>query len=356
MEQDTLDAILNEQETPAQTKAPAEVASEENETQGNDTNSSKGEVDSALQWDDEEETNEKEPETKAPDQQDDEELAKIEEKNKWMKGRLAPVKEKLTKAEQELAALRAENEALKAGKAPEKKEEAEQQTQYADLDAYVNDQPSIKALSAKLKELDSKADDMTEKEYIDQKLEILSDLKIEKREIATAVKQHYQRQAEEMRNAEVRVVQDYEKAVLSTKETYPEIDKALARLNKNAPNLDLEIRRSLILEGNQINPLAGDLVHVIGNDKQAMSYLIAQSRLAKQTGRVPTQAIEYIGRLKAAILAEKSNGGEAPDVEQTLSKTRKPGMPKEVRSHSASEPKDLQDWARTALKKGERPW
>lgn len=349
MDPSVLANILNETETSAPVADTAPVADvldtgdQETETKPK----TEAPVDTDLQWDDEGDKSE-EPEMRAPDQQDDAELAKIEEKNKWMKGRLAPVKEKLTKAEQELAALRAENEALKSGRPQAPQEQAP-----ADLDTWINAQPSVAALQAKLAELDKKADDLTEKQYIDAKLELLSDLKQEKRDLANAVEQHYQQQYHQVASAEQQIFNDYTKAVLAKKEEFPEIDKAFERVNKNAGNLDLEIRRSLIFEGNGISPMAAELVNIIGNDKQAMSYLIAQSKLAKQTGRVPVQAIEYIGRLKSKIQAEAS---EAPDVDATIARSRKPGVPKEVRNHTTSEATDLQAWARNALKNNQRPW
>lgn len=359
MDSTALEQILNEPDTQVETKPVVETLAD---TQVEDqpakvSTAPESAEDPDLKWDEDEVVEDKEPEDKAPDQQDDSDLAAIEEKNKWMKGRIAPMKEKLSKAEQELAALRAENEALKSGKPAQTQPEVQNQVQ--DLDQFVNSQPSVVALQAQLKELDAKADDLTEKEYIDQKLEILSELKLEKREIANAVKQYQANQHQELARTEAKIADDYIASVLAKKEEYPDIDKALDRLNKNAGNLDLEIRRSLIFEGNGINPLAADLVNIIGNDKKAMGYLIAQTKLAKQTGRVPTQAIEYIGRLKARIQSEKSAGGsEAPDIEETVqaSKQRKPGIPKEVRSHSASEPVDLQAWAREAIKAGKTPW
>lgn len=323
-----------EQETAVPPKAPAPIDEV---------------TDPDLKWDEEDDTGAGEPEDKAPDQQDDDELAKIEEKNKWMKGRLAPVKDKLSRAEQEVAALRAENEALKSGRPAQQAPVQEAQ----DLESYVNQQPVIVELNSRLAELDKQADSLTEKQYIDIKLELLSELKLQKRDIVGAVQNHYAQQHQQIAKTEEKIFSDYTSTVLAAKEEYPDIDKALDRLNKNAGNLDLEIRRSLIFEGDKINPIAADLVNIIGNDKKAMGYLIAQTKLAKQTGRVPTQAIEYIGRLKARIQSDKSSSMEAPDVGVSQ---RRSGMPKEVRTHSATEPVDLQAWAREAVKSGKRPW
>ena len=314
-----------------------------------------------MKWDDEEESEDTHPEntTKAPDEQDDEDLKKLEERNKWMKHRLTPAIERAKKAEEEAAKLKAELDALKGGKPTEAPQKPAEQPQ--DINAFIETVPEVVALNEKLKALNEKADNMTEGEYIDAKLEILSDLKITKREIARQVADYQQNQMKAVREAEAKIETDWRNTIMSKKEEYPEIEKAYGRVVKNAENLHAEIRRVLILDGDTINPLAGDLVNIIGNDKKAMSYLIAESKLAAQTKRFPVKAIEYIGRLKARIESEKSTKGpEAPDIEESMSKapSRKAGMPRELRQHSSNDgaPKDMLKWAADAHKKGERPW
>ena len=314
-----------------------------------------------MKWDDEEESEDTHPEntTKAPDEQDDEDLKKLEERNKWMKHRLTPAIERAKKAEEEAAKLKAELDALKGGKPTEAPQKPAEQPQ--DINAFIETVPEVVALNEKLKALNEKADNMTEGEYIDAKLEILSDLKITKREIARQVADYQQNQMKAVQEAEAKIETDWRNTIMSKKEEYPEIEKAYGRVVKNAENLHAEIRRVLILDGDTINPLAGDLVNIIGNDKKAMSYLIAESKLAAQTKRFPVKAIEYIGRLKARIESEKSTKGpEAPDIEESMSKapSRKAGMPRELRQHSSNDgaPKDMLKWAADAHKKGERPW
>lgn len=314
-----------------------------------------------MKWDDEEESEDTHPEntTKAPDEQDDEDLKKLEERNKWMKHRLTPAIERAKKAEEEAAKLKAELDALKGGKPTEAPQKPAEQPQ--DINAFIDTVPEVVALNEKLKALNEKADNMTEGEYIDAKLEILSDLKITKREIARQVADYQQNQMKAVQEAEAKIETDWKNTIMSKKEEYPEIEKAYGRVVKNAENLHAEIRRVLILDGDTINPLAGDLVNIIGNDKKAMSYLIAESKLAAQTKRFPVKAIEYIGRLKARIESEKSTKGpEAPDIEESMSKapSRKAGLPREVRQHSSNDgaPKDMLKWAADAHKKGERPW
>ncbi len=314
-----------------------------------------------MKWDDEEESEDTHPEntTKAPDEQDDEDLKKLEERNKWMKHRLAPAIERAKKAEEEAAKLKAELDALKGGKPTEAPQKPAEQPQ--DINAFIETVPEVVALNEKLKALNENADNMTEGEYIDAKLEILSDLKITKREIARQVADYQQNQMKAVQEAEAKIETDWKNTIMSKKEEYPEIEKAYGRVVKNAENLHVEIRRALILDGDTINPLAGDLVNIIGNDKKAMSYLIAESKLSAQTKRFPVKAIEYIGRLKARIESEKSTKGpEAPDIEESMSKapSRKAGMPRELRQHSSNDgaPKDMLKWAAEAHKKGERPW
>lgn len=373
MDSEVLNQILNgsNEETKVETKAnEAEVDTSSNEDNGESTGTSSETPKKSsmeyedLQWDEDEseENKEEEVEEKAPDQQDDEELAKIEERNKWMKGRLAPVKEKLTKAEQELAALRAENEALKAGRTqgtPDTKNDAVASQNQQSIDDYINSHPAVKDLTEKLKVLDEKADDLTEKEYIDQKMDILSDLKLAKRELHSQIRYAQESQIRQVQEAESKIEKDYDSAVLSKKEDFPDIDKALNRVKKNASNLDVNIRGMLVFEGDKINPFAAELVNIIGNDKDAMGYLIAQSKLAKKTGRVPVQAIEYLGRLKTRIQSERESEVDvkAPDIDTQISRAKpKPGLPKEVKGKSSGEIIDYQDWARDAIRKGVRPW
>lgn len=318
-------------------------------------------TDPDMKWDDEEDAPDTHPEkdNRAPDEQDDEDLEKLEETNKWMKRRLGPAVERAKKAEEEAARLKAELEALKGGKPAEAPQKPAEQPK--DLNEYIDSLPEVTALNQKLKELQDKADSMTEGEYIDAKLEILSDLKITKREIARQITEQQQAQIREIQQAEAKIENDWKSAVLSKKEEYPEIDKALNRVIKNAENIHTEIRRALILDGDKINPITGDLVAIIGNDKKAMSYLITESKLAEKTKRFPVKAIEYIGRLKARIESERSTKGspEAPDIDETMSRApRKAGLPREVRqnSHNNGNPKDMLKWAAEAHKKGERPW
>ncbi len=317
-------------------------------------------TDPDMKWDDEEDAPDTHPEkdNRAPDEQDDEDLEKLEETKKWMKRRLGPAVERAKKAEEEAARLKAELEALKGGKPAEAPQKPAEQPK--DLNEYIDTLPEVTALNQKLKELQDKADSMTEGEYIDAKLEILSDLKITKREIARQITEQQQAQIREIQQAEAKIENDWKSAVLSKKEEYPEIDKAMNRVIKNAENIHTEIRRALILDGDKINPLTGDLVAIIGNDKKAMSYLIAESKLAEKTKRFPVKAIEYIGRLKARIESERATKGpEAPDIEETMSRApRKAGLPREVRqnSHNDGSPRDMLKWAAEAHKKGERPW
>lgn len=314
-----------------------------------------------MKWDDESDEPDTHPETtsKAPDELEDDDLQKIEERNKWMKNRLTPAIERAKKAEEEAAKLKAELDALRGGKAPEAPQKPAEQPR--DLNAFIETVPEVVALNEKLKALNEKADNMTEGEYIDAKLEILSDLKITKREIARQVVEYQQTQEKAVREAETKIEADWKNTVLAKKEDYPEIEKAYNRVVKNAENLHTEIKRVLVLDGDAINPLAGDLVNIIGNDKKAMSYLIAESKLAAQTKRFPVKAIEYIGRLKARIESERSSKGpEAPDIEESMSRapSRKAGLPREMRQTSSNEgaPKDMLKWAADAHKKGERPW
>jgi hypothetical protein len=374
----TLDDILNEPAEAPKSAAPAtepvEAKSANTEVVNKDTNedgqSEKPKkavnVDPDMVWDDDEDGHETSPSeeevekdaNKAPDQISEEELNKIEDRNKWMKGRIAPVKQKLSKAEAEIERLKAENEQLKGGKTQSNvnSDVSKGQTSHTTIDDIVNNDPNVVELSNKLKKLEDDASNMTEKEYIDQKLDIISDLKMIKREIATNYQREITKQQEAIVNAENKIKSDLDNIIMAKKDIYPDIEKAYNRVIKNADKIDVEIRRAMIMENGNVNSNAGDIVNIIGNDPQAMSYLIAQSKIAKQSGRYPTAAIEYIGRLKAKI-SETLVDTPAPDVDETINNARrKPGIPKDVKSHSVGDPEDLSEWARKAIKSGQRPW
>ena len=316
-------------------------------------------TDPDLQWDDDDDV--PEPPDKAPDELVDADLQAIEEKNKWMKGRLAPVKEKLTKAEQELERLRQENEALKSGRAPAP--EVPTAPAPTTVDEYVNSHPAVKDLEAKLAALKEQADkgEITEGDYVDQRTDILTDVKVIKRDIVNSIRANQAQQQYAVQQQEAKIEKDFHDAVFQKKDEYPEIDKAYNRVLKNAQHLDINIRASLILDpaGSKVNEDVGDLVNIIGNDKEAMGYLIAQSKIAAKTGRVPVQALEYLGRLKARVAAEKaaSESSEPPDVDAQVTRVRKPGLPRVIRATPNNEGvADLSSWAKAAVKAGQRPW
>jgi len=364
MDSDVLDRILAGPDEPAaEAQASTAASTDAQASTDNKTAVREEPTDPDLQWDEDGTEEGSEPpdaHDTAPDQQTDDDLDAIEERNKWMRGRLAPVKHKLTEAEAELARLRAENEHLRGGKPP-----AEQEADVAqprNVDEYVASHPEVQRLSKALHDLEGEADKLTMGEYQDRKLDILTDLKIAKREVMRAITDTVRNQQQAAAAAEVKVVTDFRAAVLAKKEELPDVEKALGRLERNAGNLHMEIRRSLILDdrGN-INPEAAELVHEIGNDKQALSYLIAQSRAAAQGRRVPTAALEYLGRLKERIRSRQDQ--PAPDQSgdtgvRVREHVRRPTVPREVRASppNASGPADLQAWAQKALKSGERPW
>ena len=370
MDSDVLDRILAGPDEPAATAPAADAAS--TDTQANtDTTAKPAREESAdpeLQWDDDEgdagDGGDEPPDTHetAPDQRTDADLDAIEERNRWMKGRLAPVKTKLTEAEAEVARLRAENEQLRGGRPP-----AEQQPEAAQprtIEEYVAAHPEVQRLSKALQDLEGEADKLTMGEYQDRKLDILTDLKIAKRDVAQALTETVRSRQQALASAEAKVTNDFHAAVLAKKDELPDVDKALGRIERNAGSLHLEIRRSLIMdEHGSINPDAAELVHEIGTSKQALSYLIAQSRAAAQGRRVPTAALEYIGRIKDRIRSQREQHapdqvGESDTGVRVREHVRRPSVPREVRSTSAnaSGPTDLQAWALSAIKKGERPW
>lgn len=342
---ETLESILNE---------PVEEPIVESKTESVPASDS---TPDELVWEDDESPAEEDlaPDEveSAPEDADDEELARIEEKNKWMKERLAPTKQKLSKAEEEIAKLRSELESFKASKPAETAPRASQPAP-ASIDEFIDTVPQMVEINTKLAELKALADkgEITEGDYVDQRTELLTDKKVLKREISNSI-QYQQRIIQE---SEAKVAKDFESTVLAKKDIYPNIDKALSRVDKNAEHLNIDIRRALIMddETNGINKLAPDLVNIIGNDKQALGYLIAQSKLAAKTGRTPVAALEYIGRLKARIQSESAESIKAPD--EIVPAKKATGLPKVLRHTTNAEPLDLNKWADEAIKTGIRPW
>jgi hypothetical protein len=367
MDSDVLDRILAGPDEPATTASAADAASTDTQADTSTTAKPAREesTDPELQWDDDggDAGGDEPPDAHetAPDQRTDADLDAIEERNRWMKGRLAPVKTKLTEAEAEVARLRAENEQLRGGRPPaEQQPEAQPHT----IEEYVASHPEVQRLSKALQDLEGESDKLTMGEYQDRKLDILTDLKIAKRDVAQALTETVRSRQQALASAEAKVTSDFHAAVLAKKDELPDVDKALGRIERNAGNLHLEIRRSLIMdEHGNINPDAAELVHEIGTSKQALSYLIAQSRAAAQGRRVPTAALEYIGRIKDRIRSQREQPAPDQVSEQDTGvrvreHVRRPSVPREVRSTSAnaSGPTDLQAWALNAIKKGERPW
>ena len=311
--------------------------------------------DSDVVWEDDEPTESNTEEAPDAEDADDEELQKIEDRNTWMHKRLAPTKAKLSKAEEELAKVRAELDAYK--NQTSNPQAAPIDNTINDIDAYVDNvlkqDATIAKLQADFAELEQK-DGVTNGELV----RAAAKLESRKELLEAHVRNTIQSQQQVIIDSEAKIASDYKKAVLSKTEEYPNIQKALNRVEANAANLSLDIRRAMILDesGNGINEYASDLVNIIGNDKKAMAYLTAQSKVASKTGRTPVAALEYIGRLKAKIELGKSDAMKAPDEDEVPA--RRPSIPKAIRPAASSSTKtdDLSVWAREAIRKGERPW
>ena len=315
-----------------------------------------------LIWDDEEPSDEspdKGTEVVSEDEEDedDEELRKIEEKNKWMKERLAPTKKKLTRAEEEIARLRSELESFKANKPVDKVENNTKSVTSIEeyVEQVISNDSIVNKLQKDFEELENK-DGVTNGELVRAAAKLEARKEILEGQVRSTIA-YNQKQAIEYEN---KIADDFTKSVLAKKEEYPDIDKALSRVEKNAASLNIDIRRALIMndEGTGINKLTPDLVNLIGNDKKALGYLIAQSKLAAKTGRTPVAALEYIGRLKSRIQNAPMNNMKAPDEDdEYTAPIKKQTLPKVIRNTPAGgDPVDLSSWAKEAVKRGERPW
>lgn len=351
---DTLQDIFDEPVTPEVVETP-EVTHEVTET--------KPDLPTELVWE-EEETN---PDVVPPAEDDDddvvspadtdekseEELKAIEERNKWMKHRLAPVKDKLTKAEQELEKLRQENAQLKGtSKPPEATPAPTVQAPANTINDLVERDPSVIALATEFHALEGK-EGVTNGEL----MLAASRLNTRRELLAATIQQNIAAQTQAVQKAEKAIIDDLQKGIAEKKEVYPDIDLAYKRINNNTEHLHIDIRRALLMDdnGDKVSELAPDLIHAIGTDKEALGYLIAQSKLATNQKRTPVAALEYIGRLKANI-QKPDAPSVAPDL--VASAPRKPsvGFPRKVRSTPVSDPVDLNAWATKAVKEGKAPW
>lgn len=288
---------------------------------------------------------------------EEEELARIEEKNKWMKGRLAPVKEKLTKAEQELAVLRDENAKLKAGTAQKPVAEVPAEARES-IDAFVayqvENHPDIKKLQDEIKDIIENAD--KHDNYIQKLTSAEAKLEVKKDLLAERVKAEVENYNSTIVAEEAKLQENFEASINALKEVHPKIDKAKARLDARVPDLHVEIRKAIVMNDN-----AGELVWKLGANPQNIEYLVEASKKATESGTLPIDALKFIGKLEARIEAEKSGNTETPSKPATQNKpapAKKP-VPKNLKSPqggSSDDVGDLYEWANSAVKKGDRPW
>lgn len=183
--------------------------------------------------------------------------------------------------------------------------------------------------------------------------EALTDIQTEFKSKHLAARQYmqqYNEQVKQTENANVaKIMDDFTSKVNAVKDQYPQVEKAVEYLNKNADKLHIEVRRALLLDEN-----AGELAWHLGSSKKAMDLLIKSSEVATKNKSIPTDALMYIGELKGRI---KSKTTEAP-AESTV---HKPAVPKVIKSSQSNVgkdmPEDLLKWGKQAREgKVKMPW
>lgn len=283
---------------------------------------------------------------------EEEELVSLEEKNRWMKKRLGPVKDKLEKANTELARLQAEVESLKAGKSQQPAPQVPQEA-LESLDAFVTHQvdsdPSIKKLQTELDELLNNANGVDN--FIQKVASLEARLDVRREMVAEKVKAEVENSQNLAAQEEARILSEYDAKVDALKEVHPKIEKAKSRLIAKAADLHLEIRKAIIFDDN-----AGELTWKIGQDPKNIEFLIEASKAAEKTGQYPIEALKYLGRLSASI---ESKDSKEDKPKTPVAPDRKKNVPKNIKSSqvgNSNEPDDLNDWAEKAVRENRRPW
>ena len=190
-------------------------------------------------------------------------------------------------------------------------------------------------------------------ETLGEYAEALTDVQTEFKSRHLAARQYmqqYNEQVKQTENANVaKIMDNFTTKVNAVKDQYPQVEKAVEYLNKNADKLHIEVRRALLLDEN-----AGELAWHLGSSKKAMDLLIKSSEAATKNRGIPTDALMYIGDLKGRI---KSKTTEVP----TESTVHKPAVPKVIKSSQSNAgkdmPEDLLKWGKQARDgKAKMPW
>lgn len=180
-------------------------------------------------------------------------------------------------------------------------------------------------------------------EYADALSSIQTDLKTEIKFKDREVREQLSREQSNQEAEEIAIGKNYDQKIESVKELYPNVNKAKDELNKVADKLHIEIRRALVMDEN-----SGELTWALGSSKKNINYLLEASNLANKTGRLPIDAIKFIGRLSSEITKDKI----VDDTDVRIAKQDKV-LPKTIKQRPgrSNDENDPVQWAK-AVKEG----
>lgn len=347
------DVVKEDIKTTSELDTATEVTKKEVEFDFEDEKDEKKEVETKedtddLPWDDEEDEK-KEEESEDPDE---EELKKLELSEKWRQKRLNKELEKRKAAEEELTKLKAELETLRVpGTNEPKPKDNGPKPIYQNpknIDEVVGNlifqDPVIIELAKKEQYIKDHQDEFANMgEYANALISIQSDLKTEIKFKDKEIREYLKNEQTNQVTEESKIAETYEKKVESVKEQYPQVIKAKEELTKIADKLHIEIRRALVMDEN-----SGELTWALGSSKKNMSYLLEATKTAELNGRLPIDAIKFIGRLSAEI-----NKNKIPDdTDVRLAKEEKT-LPKTIKQRPgrSTDENDPVQWAK-AVREG----
>lgn len=303
-----------------------------------------------LPWDTEDDEEDKKEEP--VDEEDEEELKKLELSEKWRQKRLNKELDKRKAAEEENARLKAELESFRKPVREESKTETTKPI-YENpktVDEYVGNlifqDPVIVELAKREQYIKSHKDEFADMgEYADALSSIQTDLKTEIKFKDREIREYLSREQNNAYTEEKKIEDTYTKKIESVKELYPQVLKAKEELTKVAGQLHVEIRRALVMDEN-----SGELTWALGSSKKNINYLLEASKMAETNGRLPIDAIKFIGRLSSEINKGKDVGTVDADVRNVKDDKVLPKTIKQ-RPGRANDENDPVQWAK-AVREG----
>lgn len=334
----TGDVVKEEPETTTESTANTKVNDVEDEV-NDDSEDEEAVENDDLPWNEK-----KEDEENDKEEDDDDEFKELELNEKWRVKRLNKELDKRKAAEEETRRLKEELEQLKASTNTKTEKEETPTPEYKSQDefiqAHVLSDPYIQSLMKKMETLNHryKTEDFNhdlDMERTETLVELKAEMKSKHKEIQNEIREYQKEQQSEAKKQELEIKNTFESKLETVKETYPDILKAKSALESVADKLHIEIRRALLLDEN-----AGELTWILGSSKKNINYLIEATKNADKQGRLPIDAIKYIGRLSADIVGK----------EKIETEDNKPKVPKSIKQKAApSGSNDPYEWAKMVM-------